>query len=139
VAIDPSRIDKSVKVGSERSFGLTFAVVFAILAALFWFSNSALAAIFGALSLLVIVLAFFWPGSLRHPNKAWFVFGQLLHRVISPIVMGLIFFGVVTPMAIGLKVLKKDLLKLRLKTGNDTYWEPREPTDEVRNSLNNQF
>ena len=139
MAIDPNTIDRSVKVGSERSFGLIFAVVFAILVALFWRSSISLAIIFGIFSLLMIGLAFVWPDSLRYPNKAWFVFGQLLHRVISPIVMGLIFFGVVTPMALGLRVLKKDPLKLQFKKGQKTYWEPREPVDEVQNSLTNQF
>tara|TARA_A100001037_G_scaffold31375_1_gene24711 strand:+ start:425 stop:889 length:465 start_codon:yes stop_codon:yes gene_type:complete len=139
MAIDPNTIDRSVKVGSERSFGLIFAVVFAILVALFWRSSISLAIIFGIFSLLMIGLAFVWPDSLRYPNKAWFVFGQLLHRVISPIVMGFIFFGVVTPMALGLRVLKKDPLKLQLQKGHKTYWEAREPVDEVRNSLTNQF
>ena len=139
MAIDPNTIDRSVKVGSERSFGLIFAVVFAILVALFWRSSISLAIIFGIFSLLMIGLAFVWLDSLRYPNKAWFVFGQLLHRVISPIVMGFIFFGVVTPMALGLRVLKKDPLKLQLQKGHKTYWEVREPVDEVRNSLTNQF
>ena len=46
-------------------------------------------------------------------NKIWIKIGELLARVLAPIVMAMIYFFIVTPMAILLKLLRKDLLKVK--------------------------
>tara|TARA_B100000700_G_C14279837_1_gene505391 strand:- start:256 stop:498 length:243 start_codon:yes stop_codon:yes gene_type:complete len=68
-------------------------------------------------------------------NKIWFKFGILLGNFVAPIVMGVVFFFVVTPTSIIMKLLKKDLLKLK-KNDDKTYWIKKK---NIKSSMNKQF
>ena len=48
-------------------------------------------------------------------NIAWIKFGELLGVIIAPVIMGLVYFLVVLPIGIFMRVLGKDLLKLKFK------------------------
>ena len=63
-------------------------------------------------------------------NKVWFKFGIILGKIISPIVLFLIFFLVMTPISIYLKLIKKDILKLK-KNNENTYWIPKEKSNST--------
>ena len=68
-------------------------------------------------------------------NKIWFKFGIFLGQIISPIVMGIIFFLVVTPIAFIMRVLGKDVLKLKKNTDN-SYWIKK---TDLKSKMKNQF
>ena len=124
-----------VKISSNRSFGIVFFVVFLIIA-LFPLIND------GNIRLwtLIVSLAFLALGLLNSKflsplNKIWFKFGLFLGKIISPMVMGLIFFFVVTPIGILMRILKKDLLNLKMNN-NKSYWiEKREPKSKMKNQF----
>ena len=60
---------------------------------------------------------------------------MFLGKIISPMVMGLIFFFVVTPIGILMRILKKDLLNLKMNN-NKSYWiEKSEPKSKMRNQF----
>jgi len=85
---------------------------------------------------LVALLA---PRLLRPLNQAWFRFGMLLHRVVSPLVMGLLFFVTVTPIGLLMRLTGKDPLRLRFDPAADSYWIDREPPGPPPDSMRNQF
>ena len=62
-------------------------------------------------------------------------FGMYLGIFISPIVMGIVFFLVVTPIGIIMKILRKDLLNLRMNKEN-SYWIEK---DKIKSNMKNQF
>lgn len=131
--------EEEVKGSSDRSFGLTFAVVGLILAGIsFWRGGSwwpyalAAAASFAGLALAA-------PGVLAPLNRLWLKFGLLLHHVINPLVMGLLFFGVITPMALALRLMGKDLLRLRFDARAKSYWIPRDPPGPAPDTMRHQF
>ncbi len=62
-------------------------------------------------------------------------FGMYLGIFISPIVMGIVFFLVVTPIGIIMKILRKDLLNLRMNKKN-SYWIEK---DKIKSNMKNQF
>ena len=62
-------------------------------------------------------------------------FGLLLGKVVSPVVMAVIYFGVVTPTGLIMRILGKDILKLK-KNNYNSYWEEK---DNSNNNMNNQF
>ena len=68
-------------------------------------------------------------------NKAWIKFGEILGSIVSPIVMAIIFFGIITPTGLLLKLIGKDVLKLK-QNKKDTYWTEK---DNSNNSMKNQF
>ena len=128
-----------VKRGSDRSFGLTFAVVFAIVALLplrhhlpvrWWALGIAVAFAIAALAA---------PHLLAPLNKLWAKVGDLLHKITTPIIMGLLFFGALTPVAALMRLRGKDSLRLKRDTTSTSYWIERKPPGPAPDSLNQAF
>jgi hypothetical protein len=127
------------KVGTERSFGVVFSIVFTIIGTLPFIRGGELrlwsllvAAVFLGLGLLA-------PGILRPLNILWFKFGLLLGRIIAPIVISLLFFIAITPTALVMRLLRKDLLSLKFDRKAKSYWINRSKTDNPMGSMKNQF
>jgi predicted membrane metal-binding protein len=131
--------DAPAKTSSDRSFGLVFAAVFAIVTIwplihgedIRWWSL-AIAAAF-----LVIALAI--PRILHPLNRAWTAFGLLLHRIVSPVIMGAIFFVAVTPIALLMRLFGKIPLQLRFDPKAASYWIVRTPPGPAGDTMKNQF
>ena len=124
-----------VKIGSNRSFGIVFFVVF-LLIGLYPLINADSVRIWSVIiSLIFLILGLMNSKILNPLNKLWFKFGILLGKIVSPLVMGIIFFLVVTPIGILMKILKKDLLNLNYNN-NKTYWiEKNEPKSKMKNQF----
>tara|TARA_Y100000591_G_C21535429_1_gene546222 strand:- start:37 stop:417 length:381 start_codon:yes stop_codon:yes gene_type:complete len=123
------------KIGSNRSFGIVFFIVFLIVS-LWPLLNSNEIRIWSLIvSIIFLTLGLINSKALTPLNKLWFKFGIFLGNIISPIVMGIIYFAVVTPIALLLKVINKDVLSLK-KTKNGSYWKIKE---KYNSSMRNQF
>ena len=124
-----------IKVGSNKNFGIVFFIFFLIVA-LYPLVNEESIRIWAViLSVIFLILGLINSQALTPLNILWFKFGILLGKIISPIVMGLVFFLVVTPTGIIMRLLKKDLLKLK-KNKLNTYWINR---SESKSDMKNQF
>jgi predicted membrane protein len=124
-----------VKIGSNRSFGIVFFIVF-LLIALYPLSYSGEIRVWSAIiSLIFLVLGLLNSKILTPLNQVWFKFGILLGRFVSPVVMGAIFFAIVTPTAVIMKVLRKNLLNLK-KGNKKTYWIEK---SKIKSKMKNQF
>jgi hypothetical protein len=124
-------------MGSERAFGITFAVVSTFvaaylgwcgLAAAYWLSGAALAFLGGA---------FLAPYALRPLNRLWFRFGLVLHAITTPLVLGILFFVTVVPIGLVMRALGKRPLRLHPER-TKTYWVERS-SGETPSSLKDQF
>tara|TARA_B000000565_G_C23739621_1_gene360446 strand:+ start:90 stop:470 length:381 start_codon:yes stop_codon:yes gene_type:complete len=123
------------KIGSNRSFGIVFFVVFLIIS-LWPLLNSDEIRIWSLIvSIIFLTLGLINSKALTPLNKLWFKFGIFLGNIVSPIVMGIIYFAVVTPIALLLKIINKDVLSLK-KTKNGSYWKNKE---KYNSSMRNQF
>ena len=124
-----------IKVGSNRSFGIVFFVVF-LLVSLYPLINGDNVRFWSlAISGIFLILGILNSNLLSPLNKIWFKFGILLGRIISPIVMGIIFFLVVTPIALIMRLLRKDLLNLKYND-NQSYWiEKSGPKSKMKNQF----
>jgi hypothetical protein len=129
----------TVAVGSDRSFGVVFAVVFAIVAVFPLWSGGAVRiwALGAGAAFLAAALAV--PRALRPLNLLWFRFGLLLHRIVSPLVMGLLFFVTVTPVGLLMRASGKDPMRLKRDPAAASYWIPRQPPGPAPGSMKNQF
>ena len=124
-----------VKIGSNRSFGIVFFIVF-LLIAFYPLINQGDIRIWSVLiSLLFLILGIINSKILTPLNKVWFKFGIFLGKIISPIIMGIIFFLVVTPIAFLMRMLKKDLLNLKYSK-NSSYWIKK---TDPKSTMKNQF
>ena len=124
-----------IKIGSNRSFGIVFFIVFLLIASYPLINQGEIRVWSVLISLLFLILGIINSKILTPLNKAWFKFGIFLGKIISPIVMGIIFFLVVTPIAFLMRILKKDLLNLKYNK-NSSYWI--EKTDP-KSTMKNQF
>ena len=124
-----------IKIGSNRSFGIVFFIVFFIIALFPLINNSEIRIWAVIISLIFLILGLINSKILTPLNKAWFKFGIFLGKIISPLIMGIIFFLVVTPIGILMKMLKKDLLNLKFNK-HKSYWiEKSEPKSKMKNQF----
>ena len=125
----------NIKIGSNRSFGIVFFVVFLLIAIYPSLSGESVRLWSLAIATIFFILGVINSRLLSPLNKIWFKFGLLLGKFISPLVMGLIFFLVVTPIALFMKLLKKDVLNLKFNKEN-TYWIVK---SGPKSKMKNQF
>lgn len=92
-------------------------------------------------ALMCGVITVIQPRLLAPLNKAWFLLGDLLGKIISPIVLGAIFFLIITPVAFIGRVLGRDELRLKRQAlrSQPTYWIDRKSPSPKGDSFHNQF
>ena len=126
---------KDIKLGSNKSFGIVFFIVFLLLG-FYPLLNDENVRVWS----LVIALIFLTLGLLNSKlllplNKIWFKFGILLGKIVSPLIMGIIFFLVVTPISLIMKLMRKDILNLKFNN-NKSYWiEKKGPKSKMKNQF----
>ena len=131
--------DEKIVAGSDRSFGLVMAGAFAAVTLLNAWHSGRLWPWTGGLAVLLLAAGLLQP-SLLHPlNLVWLRFGLLLHKVVNPIVMGLVFFGTVLPTGLIMRMLGKDLLRLKRQPDANSYWIPRQPPGPSPETMKDQF
>ena len=124
-----------IKIGSNRSFGIVFSVVFLLISIYPLINDENIRYWSLIISLIFLILGLLNSKILTPLNKIWFKFGILLGKIISPLVMGIIFFFVVTPTGLLMKMLKKDLLNLKFNS-DQSYWiEKTEPKSKMKNQF----
>lgn len=128
-----------IKGSSDRSFGLVFFAVFTIVALYPLLEGGAVRAWSLIVAAIFLLLALLVPGVLAPANRLWTKFGELLHRIVSPVALGIIFYIAVFPTGLVLRLFGKDPLRLRLDPSAESYWIKREPPGPSAESLNNQF
>tara|TARA_A100000164_G_C21407501_1_gene540606 strand:+ start:175 stop:558 length:384 start_codon:yes stop_codon:yes gene_type:complete len=124
-----------VKLGSNRSFGIVFCIVFLIIA-FYPIINGETARIWSIIVSLIFLLLGLINSKLLTPlNKVWFKFGLFIGKIISPLIMGIIFFLVVTPIGILMRILNKDLINLKFNDKKSYWIEKTEPKSKMKNQF----
>ena len=126
---------KDIKISSNKSFGIVFAVVFSLIALWPLLKGNEIRLWSLIISVIFLTLGLLNSKILTPLNKLWFKLGIFLGNFIAPIIMGIIFFFVVTPTGIIMKLFRKDLIKLK-KNNDNSYWIEKKDT---KSSMTNQF
>ena len=124
-----------VKIGSNRSFGIVFFIVFLLIAIYPLINGGELRLWSLIISIFFFVLGLINSKILNPLNKLWFKVGIFLGKIISPLVMGIIFFLVVTPIGILMRILNKDLLNLKFNKKKSYWIEKNEPKSKMKNQF----
>jgi succinate-acetate transporter protein len=125
-----------IQMSTNKSFGIIFFIFFLILSLYPLLSKEKLNLLFLIFAITFLLLGILNSKILTPLNKLWFKFGIILGKVISPIIMGIIFFLVVTPIGLIMKVLGKDLLRLKFNKKDNTYWiEKNGPKSKMKNQF----
>ncbi len=129
-----------LEVGPDRQFAWVFTGFFAVVGlypVVFSSGEPRVWAI--GVAAVFLVLGIVAPRILHPLNVLWMQFGRLLQMIVSPIVLGFLFFLTVTPMALLLRMMGRDILRLRLDKESSSYWIDRNPPGPPPDSMKNQF
>ena len=134
-----NRDKDDVQMGSNRSFGIVFAIVFLIIALWPLMGDGDIRLWSAAISAAFLAIAFIAPKILQPLNVLWFKFGLILHKIVSPIMMGLVYVLTVLPIGLILRILNKNSLHLKRQDDIESYWINRETPGPNAESFKNQF
>lgn len=131
--------DEPIKSSGHRTFGMTMAAAFLLIACwpllrggpLRWWAL-AVAAVFVGAAMLI-------PTALAPLNRVWLALGARLHRITNPLIMGVVFFTTVAPLGLLVRLLGKDPLHLRRDPSASTYWIERRPPGPPASTMTRQF
>ena len=110
---------------NNKSFGLLFFVVFLLIGLYPVYKGNNPNIYFLLISLPFLVLGILNSKILTPLNKAWIKLGEVLGMIIAPIIMALVYFVVLTPISLIVRILGKDLLKIKFNKKLASYWIDR--------------
>ena len=119
------RREHGVRIGSDRSFGLTVGAAFLVLGLLPLVRHRSPRVLPLAVAGVLLLLAIVSPAALKPLNRGWSKLGLLLNRVTSPVLMAAVYFLAVVPMGLIMRALGRDLLRLRRDPQRTSYWIER--------------
>jgi hypothetical protein len=116
---------------SERKFGLTVGGAFLLFGLLaLWREHPTAAAALGAPGVLLILGALLAPSWLAPVQRYWMAVGMVLGAFWSRVLLGLFYYVVVSPVGLVMRLVGRDPLDQRLRTG-ESYWRKRPPEPEA--------
>jgi len=127
---------KSPSNYSNRVFGIFFSILFFIVFIyLVYFKN------FFSTSILILSISILFLGIINSKllspfKKMWIKFGLILNSIFSPLLFSIIYFFLVFPTSLILKIIGKDILKLKKDMTLKTYWIDRK---NENSDMRNQF
>ena len=137
--IENTTREESVEGSSDRTFGLLFAAIFAILA-LWPLVHGAQIRVWAlAPAAVFLVLALAWPRALSRLNRGWMRFGLLLNRIVSPVAIGVVYYLTLVPMGLVMRAFGKRPLRLGFDRAATSYWITREPPGPDPKAMIDQF
>ena len=113
----------SVKLGSDKNFGLVISVVFLIATYAPLIKDHTPHWWCLVTAFIIYALSYIRPKLLRPLHISWIKFGEFLRtKVTTPIIIFILFFIVFLPIGIILKIFGKDLLNIK-KNKQQTNWK----------------
>jgi len=117
-----------------RKFGLTLAVAFALFGFLFLWRGKPAAPYLLGISGFFLVFGLLFPRILGPIEWLWMKVAHAMGYVVTRVLLSITFYLVITPLALAMRLLGKDLLKLRFDPGMESYWldvDPNGPTSRA--------
>jgi hypothetical protein len=107
---------------TEKNFGYTISIFLMLISFLPLIKANAPNTNLAFCSFVLALITLFKADILKVPNLIWYKFGQMLNKIISPIVLFGLYFLIFFPIGILLKIVKKDVLGLKINKKLTTYW-----------------
>ena len=128
--------NQKLELPSERNFGLILSILFLAIGFYPLINGTDLLLWPLLIGLTLLPLSFFYPSVLVIPNYVWFKFGLMIGTIVSPIILIFVYFTTVLPTGVLIKLMNKDLLRLKLDKTAKSYWIER---IEQNRSMRDQF
>ena len=109
-------------VGELRKFGITIGIALAVLGGIAWWRDAGAApyllGVAGAFAVLGLVL----PRALAPIEYLWMKLALVLSYVMTRVILTLAFYLAITPTGLLLRLMRKDLLTLKIDRAAPSYW-----------------
>lgn len=109
---------------SDRAFGLTFAVVFAVVAGIVWLLTGRVPLALAGTSAAFAALALAGPVLLLPLNRLWRKLARGVGFVTNHLVLGIFLYVVVTPMGLMMRMFDRNPMKPDYEPEAETYFTP---------------
>lgn len=107
---------------SDRAFGLTFGVVFALISGIAWFVFSTQLNWAIGLSMAFFAIAFVYPELLLPLNRLWGRFVYYLGFFNNHLLLGLFFYLLIFPISVIIRIFGRDPLMRKIDRRAPSYW-----------------
>ena len=124
---------------TDRFFGLLFSVFWAVVAIAPLRRGGSIRAWAVVLAAAFLVTSLVRPTLLGPLNQLWQRLAQHLQKLTNPIVMAVLYFSTIVPFALVMRLLNRDVLRLKWEPGQASYWIPRKPPGPQPESMKDQF
>jgi hypothetical protein len=124
---------------SNRSFGLLIGGVLLLVAGLHYWMDRTDFFIWLIIGVVFIAVGFLMPRTLAPLRRLWMKLGHLMSIVVSPIILALMYVLAIVVTGVLIRLFGKDLLSLKLKSDETSYWIMRNPPGPEFKSLADQF
>jgi len=139
VLIEEIRNIKSQK-SDLRSFGLTIGIVTGLIGGMLLWRNRDYYLYFLIVSGVFLASGLMLPNLLKPFHKAWMTLAVIMGWVMTRVILFVLFFLVVTPIGLLARLLKRDLLRLKIDRNNcSSYWIQRGREEVKRSDYERQF
>jgi hypothetical protein len=124
---------------SNRSFGLLIGGVLLLVAGLHYWKDRPDFLGWLIIGLVFVAVAMLMPRTLAPLRWLWLKLGHLMSIVVSPIILALMYVLAIVVTGVLIRLFGKDLLSLKLKPAEASYWIKRSPPGPELKSLADQF
>ena len=123
-----------------RQFAGIMFVCLALLGGLFLWRGKSYFWCFFVLSAVFAGLGLALPAALGPVRKAWMKLSAVIGWFMSRLILTVLFYLVLTPIGLVLRLLGKDILKVRFAHSSPgTYWVPKPDRDDQNQDYTRQF
>lgn len=125
-----------------RNFGLVVGGVFAGIAAVIAWRSAVLGPWvlgLGSVGTTLVAFGLAAPRVLRPLFRVWMGLAVVLGFVMTRVLLTVVFVLLLVPIGLVLRLLGKDLLRLKLDRSAVSYWLPKEPSAEGAERLTNYY
>ena len=122
-----------------KKFGRTMAFCLLVIGLVLLLRHKSSFTVLWAIGLIFFILAQARAVLLQPVYKIWMGLAFCLGWVNTRIILTLVYYLVVTPIGLMMRLLRKDLLNLRLEKSARTYWLKREVKNPTKESYERIF
>ena len=132
---------KNIKTGKKdlRSFGVTIGIIILIISGFLFYKGNESFQLFIYIGVSFIGLGLIVPILLKPIYLLWMTFAVILGWFMTRLILSLLFYLVITPIGLALRISGKDLLELKKKENQGSYWNLRDRDNEQNQNYEKQF
>lgn len=117
-------VKKTFKTKRElRKFGIVMAIPLGIIGGILFWKGQFSGNYFFILAAFFFLNGLLSPGILGPIERVWMKVAEIISMVMTRVILILTFYFVITPVGLLLKLIGKDLLRMKFEPDRKSYWE----------------